>query len=173
MTGVVGDDEQVFRRIRKQVADQTCYKVEKGKLIFSSTAFNDPAKSPSFDRAVLKHLCDPHLSRKSSADGVVSLRTGDIRNLGPIPRNDGKGRPVGKHAVDVVPNPRIGNCSHALVVTRDNPANSVFKRLKEALARLADQAGWTVEPDCDLPERHGNQLQDGVKCLVNRARGRI
>jgi len=174
MTGAVGDDEQVFRRVKRQVANQICYKVENGKLIFSASAFNDPQNSPSFDRAELKHHRDPHLSRECVEEGIVSLRTEQIRKLGPIPKMNDKGKPIGSYGVDVVPDPLLGNCAHALVVTSPgNPSTGAFKKLKDGLARLASQVGWAVEPDCELPARHGSQVQDTVLCLINRARGRI
>jgi hypothetical protein len=176
MSGTVDDDEQLYRRIQERIGDQLCYRVENGRISFSQAAFNDPAKSPSVDRAILKYGADPHLSRKSVHDGIVSLQAAAIRRLGStIQQFDSKGRPTAeKYDVDVTPDPKLGNCSHALVIM--SPAtfgSGTFKRLKEGLARLADEAGWTVEPQSKLPNRYSYQLRDLLSCLWHRLRGRV
>ena len=54
MSGVVGDDEQLYRRIRESTGQQLCYQVVDGRIVFLHAAFNDPKKRPSVDRAILK-----------------------------------------------------------------------------------------------------------------------
>lgn len=174
MSGTVGDDEQLYRRVKENIGTQLCYKVEDGKTVFLHAAFNDPNKQPSVDRANLKHRSDPHLSRENASDGIVSLQAEGIRNLGPISKLNAKGKPTkDTFEVDVVADPRFGNCSHALVSMSPSTAGSgAFMRLKEGLVRLANEAGWTVTPDTRLPKRHG-YLHELVNFLVLRYRSRL
>lgn len=174
MTGLVGDHEQLYRRVQERIGEQLCYRVENGRVVFLHAAFNDPKKKPSVDRAILKHGRDANLTRKSPTDGIVSLEAGAIRRLGAtIQKLDNKGKPTAdKYDVDVMPDPMLLNCSHALVVM--SPAtfgSSTFKRLKDGLARLANEAGWTVEPNSELPKRYGPQFRDVLSCFLRRIRG--
>lgn len=175
MTDSVGDDEQLYRRVQDSVGGQLCYQVVGDRIEFLHAAFNDPQKRPSVDRAILKYRRDPHLSRRSAKDGIVSLQAAAIRRLGPIPKRNDKGKPTREeYDVDVTADPVSGNCSHALVVMSPSTAGSgTFKRLKEGLVRLANEAGWKVEPDSILPKRYGYQFQDILICLLHRLRGRI
>jgi hypothetical protein len=133
-------------------------------------SFNDPQKHPSVDRAILKYRRDPHLSRLSAADGIVSLHAAAIRRLGPIPNATEKGKPTTeKYDVDVTANPLVGNCAHAVVAMSPSTfSGGTFKRLKEGLARLATEAGWAVRPQSALPERFGYQFRDAWICLLHR-----
>jgi hypothetical protein len=175
MSDVVGDDEQLYRRVQEKVGEQLCYRVEHGRIVFLHAAFNDPKKNPSVDRAILRHRRDPHLTRTSANDGIVSLQAAGIRRLGPIQKLDEKGRPTKDvYGVDVAADPKPGNCSHALVMMSPNIAgNGAFKRLKEGLVRLANDTGWTVEPHSELPKRHGHQIRDFLMCLLHRFRRRL
>lgn len=176
MSSAVGDDEQLYRRVQETVGEQLCYRVEGGRILFLHAAFNDPKKSPSVDRAILKHRRDPHLSRNSAPDGIVSLNAAAIRRLGPIvTKVNEKGRSTEvTYVVDVAADPVFGNCSHALVALSPSaPGSSTFKRLKEGLARLATEAGWTVEPHSELQKRYGHQFRDILNCLLRRLRGHL
>lgn len=175
MSRAVDDEEQLYRRVQENVGEQLCFKVVDGRTVFLHAAFNDPKKSPSVDRAVLKYAGNPHLSRKSAQDGIVSLQATGIRRLGPIQKLDGKGNPTNdKYDVDVTADPKLGNCSHALVVMSPSTSgSSTFKRLKEGLARLATEADWTVEPHSVLPKRYGHQLRDILIGLLHRLRGHL
>jgi len=149
----VADDEELYRRVRETVAGQVCYQIEGGRVVFSQAAFNDPSKQPSVDRAKLRDF-DPHRSRLTREDGIVTLEAGAVRRLGPIPQYDNRRQPLSEHAVDVVPDPIEGNGAHALVVTQPPvTGRSVYKRLKDGLARLATEAGWRVTPGNPLPRR--------------------
>jgi hypothetical protein len=174
MTYAVGDDEQLYRRVQEHVGGQFCYQVDGDRIVFLHAAFNDAQKRPSVDSAILKCRRDPHLSRRSAEDGIVSLQAAAIRRLG-IPKHKDKGKSTGeKYDVDVTADPVSGNCSHALVVMSPSTAGSgTFRRLKEGLARLATEAGWKVEPNSVLPKRYGYQFQDILICLLHRLRGRI
>src|SRR5437867_9000379 len=123
MTAVVGDDEQLYRRVRESVGDQLCYHVDGDRIVFLHAAFNDPQKRPSVDRAILKYRRDPHLSRLNPADGIVSLHASAIRRLGPISKLNEKGKATEeKYDVDVTAAPLLGNCSHAVVAMSPSTA---------------------------------------------------
>lgn len=177
MSDTVGDDEQLYRRVQERVGEQQfCFRVEGDRVVFLHGAFNDPNKRPSVDRAILKFQGDPHLSRKSAHDGIVSLQASGIRRLGAaIQSFDSKGKPTAdKYEVDVTADPRLGNCSHALVVMSPLTfSDRTFRRLKEGLARLATEAGWTVAPQSVLSKRYGHQFRDILNCLLHRLLGRL
>lgn len=173
MTRAVGDDEQVFRRVQECVGDQFCFRIENGKTVFLHAAFNDPANNPSVDRAILKFKGDPHLSRRGSQDGVVSLQVAAIRLLGPIPKLNEKGKPSGvQYTIDVIADPALLNCSHSLVVMSPSASSKgTFRRLKDGLVRLANDAGWKVEPNSELPRRYVYQFKNFLICLLHHIRG--
>lgn len=175
MSVVVGDDEQLYRRIQERAGEQFCFQVVDGRTVFLHAAFNDPKKRPSVDRAVLKRGGDPHFSRKSVLEGIVSLQAAGVRRLGPIPKMSEKGKATGdKYEVDVTADPVLGNCSHALVVMSPSTSGSgAFMRLKEGLVRLANEVGWTVKPHSELPKRCGHQFRDIILCLWHHFRGRL
>ena len=52
MSVVVGDDDQLYRRIQERAGEQFCFQVVDGRTVFLHAAFNDPKKRPSVDRAV-------------------------------------------------------------------------------------------------------------------------
>jgi hypothetical protein len=175
MTGAVSDEEQLYRRVQESVGKQLCYEVVGGQPVFLHAAFNDAKKRPSVDRAILKCGRDPHLSRQSTHDGIVSLQAAAIRRLGPITKMSEKGKPTkDKYDLDVTADPVSGNCSHALVVMSPSTAGSgTFMRRKEGLVRLANETGWTVEPHSALPRRYGYQFRDILMCALHRLRGRL
>ncbi len=175
MTAAVGDDEQLFRRVRDRVGDQLCCQVIDGRIVFQHAAFNDPKKTPSVDRAVLKCGFDPQLSRLSECDGIVALEAAQIRRLGPISKLDERAKPTeDKYEVNVTADPILGNCSHALVVmSPSKPSSGSFKRLKEGLARLATESGWTIEPHSVLRKRYGYRLRDAFMYLTGRLTGHL
>lgn len=145
----VDDDELLYRRIRSIVAGQTCFRVENGRVVFTVAAFLDRHKKPSVDRAKLQGF-EPHRSRQSIDDGIVELIAVRIRAIGIVHQRDSAGRVVSEHVVDVVPAPIENQPAHAEVITRPAIGGKAFERLKEALARLATEAGWRVEPGSQL-----------------------
>lgn len=175
-TGGVADDEQLYRRVRQSIGAQVCYQIEAGELRFLHAAFNDPARCPSVDRARLAGQ-EPHSARMSVADGVVTLKAEAIRRrIGPIPKFNDKGKRLKEsYGVDVISDPRYGNCSHALVViTPPNGSGGAFMKLKEGLARLATEAGWTIAPQSALPNQIRLQaLRVTVRCLIQRFKGNL
>jgi hypothetical protein len=119
----VADDEILYRSVRR---DQIV-PVE-GGVRPSSQAFTDRRMEVSVDRAKLRDH-DPHQSRMSATDAVVSLRVADIR--GTLP-----GRPA--YAIDVRPDPLPENPAHAVIYAQPQFANqSVFRKLRDRLAWLA------------------------------------
>lgn len=165
----VSDDEELYRSVRETVAGQLCYRIQGGQVVFSQAAFNDRSMRPSIDRAKLRDF-DPHRSRLSREDGIVALRADAIRRLGPITQFDNRQRPLTQHAVDVIPDWIIGNCAHALVTTHPPVTGpSAFRRLKEGLAWLANEAGWRVEPGTTLPQRKLLAIvHDIFRCALGR-----
>ena len=138
----VEDGEELYRRVRDQTpAGQLCFQNIAGRVVFSQAAFNDPQKRPSVDRAKLSGN-NPHHARVSRDDGIVALQADAIRQIA-LNRH---GQAQTMHSVNVIPNPVEGNPAHAVIVTDPAATSGIFKRLKEALARLATEAGWRVEP---------------------------
>jgi hypothetical protein len=172
--GEVADAEKLYRRVSESVGEQLCYKVEGDRVFFLHAAFNDPAKSPSVDRAALADG-DPHRTRRTSADGIVTLHVDAVRRIGPIPKFNEKGKRLKEvYGVNVSSDPVLGDCAHALIeITPPNGSTGAFKKLKEALTRLATEAGWTVQPQSPLPPRTDHPLSDTFRCLLNRVKGRL
>ena len=139
------DVEPLFRAVRDDVQYYSCD--TNGVLRkLSASAFNDRDMEPSVDRASLRPG-GPSDSRKSDTDGVISLVAREVRSIKAVVTLDKKAHPVNNHQVDVVHAPEIDNHSHALVKTAPTVANdSTFKRLKEALCRLAESKGWAFPP---------------------------
>lgn len=145
---VVDDAEDLYRAIR---ADSDEYSYQNGKLFFSSSAFDDRHMTPSVDRSALR--ADPADSRKSESDGIAKISTADVRNSCKVPiiKN---GIPSGDHAVDAIhrpikddPNER-DNLAHCQIEC--NPmieSGSRFKKLKAALAALANKHGFVILPN--------------------------
>ena len=142
----VYDSDELYRSVR--VGE---YTTRNGKVAFSASAFSDRECKPSVDTSSIRQ--DPRESRRSTADGVAKLVAGEIRCSCQIPIYDKKGRPTGQHSVDVLHRPiendpnepdNLAHCQIECHPTIDN--ENRFKRLKEALAAMANQYGWVVEP---------------------------
>jgi len=145
----VTDDEKLYRRIPN---NPKLYTVENGITRFSSQAFNDRKMEPSVDRAKLCNN-DPTHTQHDSSDGVISLIAGDIRAIGTVEQYDKKGHLEYTHTIDVIPvpiknqPPLPDNPAHASIIAEPEYRNEkTFRRLKQALARLATRRGWEIEP---------------------------
>lgn len=143
----VEDEEVLYRSVPNE-----CFTIANGALQLTSTAFNDPTQKPSVDRA---KLCgaNPVYTKKRPTDGVVSLTVLSVRQIADVVQNDKYGNPKFAYAVDAIPDPvkddpvLPDNLAHALIVANpDFESKSVFKKLKESLARIASRGGWLVEP---------------------------
>ena len=133
----VHDDESLFRRV--EVGDCP---IVNGVRHIKRTAFKDPRKQPSVDRAHFKGG-DPRRSQISPTDGIAQLQAGEVRRESVI-----RGAVAGQtHAMDVLPRPEPTNDAHAIIST--NPqisTSSPFKRFQESLARLAMRRPLLIDP---------------------------
>jgi hypothetical protein len=143
---IVDDAEDLYRSIR---ADD--YSYYDGKVVFSSTAFDDRDMKPSVDRSSMR--TNPAEARISPTDGVTKVLTADVRKSCKIPiiRN---GVAVGDYAVDAIHRPiendptEADNLAHCQIEC--DPlidSGSRFRKLKAALATLANVHGFIVEPN--------------------------
>lgn len=140
----VEDVEIVFRSVLDHPSMFTMD--SDGRPRFSSSAFNDRERKPSVDRA---KLTDGQASSSCQMpeSGVVSLIVARTRAIQTVKTLDSKQCVVFNHEVDVVHVPLDENYAHAEV--HSSPAlqnDGVFKRLKEALCRLAEAQGWAHLP---------------------------
>ena len=147
----VSDEEQLYRNVRGNLEyEEYAYDPTTGHLTFLPKAFQDKEKEPSVDRAKLRNFA-PEQSRIEKDNGIVTLITQEVRQIGDVKTNDNNGRTV-KHTVDVCANPIPGNQAHALIVVDPNffgsesKRKAAFRRLRIALAKLATRKGWTLEP---------------------------
>jgi hypothetical protein len=144
---LVPDSDELYRSVREGE-----YKTINGKVAFSASAFNDRDRTPSVDMSSIR--TDPREARKSVDQGVAKLVAREVRASRKIPICDDKGNQTGEHSVDVIHRP-IKNDADG---EPDNPAHcqiechptidsdNRFKRLKEALAAMANRYGWVVRP---------------------------
>ena len=145
----VDDWELLYRAVRDTAFE---YSISEGVLRVSLSAFNDRERRPSVDRSSLRFV--PRDARVSSTDGVVSLETRDVRDLAQQLRFGAAGelaygvdaihRPI--DASETIPD---GNAAHCQIECEPEITSSHYKRLKEALARLASARGWVVVPSSD------------------------
>jgi hypothetical protein len=140
---VVAEDEVLYRRIPQ--SKDLYAKQANGTIKVSSQAFSDRAYRPSVDRA---NLCDhnPRHTQLAPSDAVVSLVTHDVRSIDTIERNDQHGNPIQSFRVDVESVPMPENRAHAEICTLPECDQKTFRRLREALALLANQREWEIEP---------------------------
>ena len=175
---MISDEESVYRRVRKSTgAGDLCFEIENNKVKFRHAAFNDPTKKPSIERAILKCQRNPNLTRLGAEDGIVSLQVEQIRRIGPIVKNDEKGNPtVSKFSPDVMADPTLLNCAHALIVLSPEKYNeTTFKKLKTSLARLATEKeiAWEVKPNSPMPRLYFCKLYDALKSILYFVRARV
>jgi hypothetical protein len=156
----IDEAEELIRRVP---ADPNLYGTDpaSGELRISSSAFNDPELKPSVDRR--KMLAKLEDSKKTPTDGLVKLVTMDVRNIKTVEQfdkagnkipSDNPGQPFKIHPFDAIHRPVAEDPTRG---TAENPAHSQieatpelnsgrFKKLKEALARLATKNGWLISP---------------------------
>jgi hypothetical protein len=145
MTGdePVSDDEQVLRRVSARSAT-----FRDGQWKVSSEAFNDPSLKPSVNRAILRTAQQTQLE---PTQGVCQLHVQQIRAITTVLQEPSKV----PYKVDVIPRPiradnpdgEPENLSHAQVEVEPAFSNpSRFKKLKDALSRLASESAWAIKP---------------------------
>lgn len=142
---LVSHEELIYRAVRDTPDHHGCD--EQGKLLrLGTSAFNDPEKKPSVDRATLQ-AGGPASSRKVSSDGVVTLRAAEVRGVSSAVTNNSKGKALHVHAVDVMHVPEPTNYSHAQIESEPSIASDgAWKKLKEALCGIAMVRGWSARP---------------------------
>ena len=146
----VSDDELLFRRV---LADGNHVTVDSAqKVRISSNAFGDPGGMPSVDLASLCGAAGATWTQEGEENGVLSLETKLVRvvrviGLTPAPPGSPPNSPKVpvEHVIDVHHDPVANrpplrdNPAHAEIRPAPNWCNgSVFKKLKERLALLAD-----------------------------------
>lgn len=145
----VKDEELLYRAVRNDPGRE--YKYIDGALVVSASAFNDAGLKPSVDRAEL--VSSPIACQKNPSDGIVCLLTGEVRSIDSIVSNPGS-CPTKSYQIDVIARPiepnesnTAGNAAHAQVEHAPEEMNkSRFRKLKEALAMLANKRAWAIEP---------------------------
>lgn len=144
-TTPVLDEEDLFRSVRD---DPQCFGWDANRkaLRLSHSSFNDPDKQPSVDRAGLQSS-GPQATRFTETDGVVVMTASQVRAVRGLKTCDAKGKALHDHDVDVHHAPEEHNYSHALIKTVPQAvSDGTFKRLKEALCRIAEGRGWAYPP---------------------------
>ncbi|WP_371142387.1 hypothetical protein [Burkholderia cepacia] len=144
----VDDAEALYRR-----APKGCIAYEDGKERISTTAFNDRNNKPSVDRAKLRN--SPEDTKHAPTDGIIELSAAEVRGIRDVEITDPQTQPPTYYVVDVVPRPVDAdeeqgikeNPAHAQIeATPHADANSRFRKIKEALAVIANQRGWLIRP---------------------------
>jgi hypothetical protein len=143
----VADNELLYRCVFYQTSDGTkTYKLEGDKIYVSTSAFRDASSAPSVDRAILCEY-DPTYTQKNPKDGVVSLICQEVRLIDSVVQKDSKGREEFAYKIDVLPRPIPENKAHAQIEpTPAYRSKSVFRKLLERLAFLANQREWEILP---------------------------
>lgn len=143
----VANNEFLYRCIFYKTSDGSkTYKVEGDKVYVSIAAFRDASLAPSVDRAILCEYNSTY-TQKSPEDGVVSLICQDVRLIDSVVQKDSKGKEEFTYEIDVLPRPLPNNNAHAQI--ESTPAyrsKSVFRKLLERLAFLANQREWEISP---------------------------
>ena len=118
-----------------------------GRLVrLGHSAFNDPDRTPSVDRATLRDD-GPQATRFDEPAGVVTLSADEVRSISTVVTFTKQGQPLHRHTVDVRHVPELGNYAHALIETAPHAAgDGAWKKLKEALCVVATKRGWAFPP---------------------------
>ena len=145
ITPVLGD-ELLYRAVKDTETHHVCD--GGGRLVrLLASAFNDPDKKPSVDRAIMRGDLGPAATRQHESDGVVAVVAEEVRAISSVKAFDAKGENPVLHAVDVQHRPLATNYSHSQVEAAPNiRGDGAFKKLKEALCYIANTRGWTLPP---------------------------
>jgi hypothetical protein len=142
----VYDFEDLYRSVRPDE-----YRIVDGRVVISASAFKDRDRKPSVDKPWLDRAVEE--TRMAPENGVTKLLAKDVRYTCRVSTLDKKGREIINHAVDVLHRPVVdvegepNNLAHCQVECHPTLENDgSFKRLKEALAGLATQNGFVLEP---------------------------
>lgn len=120
----------------------------------TTEAFNDRWMSPSVDRRAIRPRAEE--SKISATDGIAQLLAAEVRACDEVVHNpDAPPLAQVRYKLDVEPDPikegngegRVPNLSHALIKSAPAVASkSRFKKIKEALCRLARRREWAIQP---------------------------
>lgn len=145
-------DEIVWRSVQPKYVKNFTDK----ELRLSSQAFTDPNYRPSVDR---KRICgNPEAAKRGNGDGIVELSVLEVRLISSVNKFCQKTqKPTLTYAVNVIADPIFDteneNLAHALIISDpDIESKNVFRRLQDALCRLAEAKGWILPPDPSLEE---------------------
>lgn len=141
---MVANHELLFRAVSD--ADEHHRIDENGFLLLGQSAFNDRERTPSVDRAELQGG-GPQATRREDADGVVILQAAEIRSICTVATCDAHQNILRQHNVDVRHVPVLNNYSHGQVEAAPHvTSGGAWKKLKEALCRVAMKRGWAFKP---------------------------
>lgn len=146
----ISDEEKLYRSVRASeiIRDSSGHVIR-----VSSQAFGDRTREISVDRATLREH-DPRRVRKSPTDAVAELIAGEVRGIRSLIHRDAQGQEIGLYTIDVRPNPLPGNAAHALIYADPRFASrSLFKRLQERLALMAQFVLLPTDPDIEIENR--------------------
>lgn len=138
----VGDSETLYRRfvLDNYPLDST------GKRTVSSQAFTDRDMEVSVDRAELVEN-NPNRTKENQSDGIIGLAALVVREISTVQSLDKKGKLDKRYAVDVIPKPELNHEAHAVIIAIPEYSNDkIFRRLREALAIIANNNGVLSEP---------------------------
>lgn len=142
---IVDDAELLYRSIRSNNDE---FRIENGVAVFSSKAFDDRSGRPSVDRSALCIRAD--YAKKSATDGVVAIGAQSIRAIKVFTDPNPAGIGTTLYAVDVCYRPLVNdptNYAHCQIECDPTfRSKTHFKKLKEALAQLANRAGFEISP---------------------------
>lgn len=148
MTDRVSNDEVLYRRVPNDPLNFST-SID-GILQVDSHAFMDPSQQISVDRAKLCNFDPTYTQNKNSLNGVVKLVAQDIRKIDDIEH----GTTHAQYGFDVIPapvknHPEIeDNLAHAEIWSDPrNMSKNVFRRLRRALAMIANKYGWLILPE--------------------------
>ena len=148
MNDRVLDDEILYRRVPNDPRNFST-SID-GIPQVDSHAFMDRAKQISVDRAKLCNFEPTFTQDKNSSNGVVQLVAQDIREIDHIDH----GTTHACYGFDIVPAPIKNhpsiedNFAHAEIWSDpQNMSKGVFRRLRRALAVIANNYGWLILPE--------------------------
>ncbi len=151
----VEDLEALYRAIRMDRGEFVLGK--DGRIRFSASAFNDRDRTPSVDRSSLR--AEPRDTRLTEADGVTAVNTGAVRAIRTIRVDPARKTDERVYQVDAIHRPLpddedpTENGAHCQIECCPSIASDThFKKLKEALALLANERGFVVLPSNQSPD---------------------
>jgi len=145
----VEDTEDLYRAIRADRGEFTLSR--EGQIRFSASAFNDRGRKPSVDRSSIR--TEPRDARITDTDGVTAVNTAKVRSIRTVRVDATRKTDDRTYQVDAVHRPLpddedpTENPAHCQIECCPSIASdNHFKKLKEALALLANERGFVTIP---------------------------